>query len=354
MTTRLVISVGCPSGIGPEVSLAALKRPLPQGARVALVCDFAVALRAAKLAGVRETKLVHVEHEAGLFQLEPGKIGVFSANTSLAPKDRSYGRPTRAGGAAQLAWINAATGIVLAGGADAVITGPVSKDAIATSGAPGARSFRGHTEHLQALSRAKEVVMAFATPKLTTALVTTHLPLSAVPAAITEKSVARACFWLGHHLARQSRKGTIAVCGLNPHAGEHGMLGNEEARILRGMGRARKRAAKAGFPLDLVGPLPAESAFRLAQSGVFAGVVAMYHDQATIPMKLLAFGDAVNISLGLPILRTSVDHGTAYDRAGTGTADAAGMRAAIELAISIRVGLSGGARSKRPTRRARS
>lgn len=338
---RIIVSVGCPCGIGPEVALAALRRPLA-GARVALVCDAFVAQRAAELASISLSKLVFVSDEELLFRLPKGKIGVLSPGRRLAAKDRTYGRPTPKSGAAQLAWIDTAARLVLDGKADAIVTGPVSKDVIARSGAPGSHTFRGHTEHLQDLSSAKEVVMAFATPALTTALVTTHLPIARVPKAITASNVARACFWLGDLLARKGAPAAkkhasqrIAVCGLNPHAGEHGMLGTEEKYIERGMALARARAAKAGIPLDLVGPLPAESAFRLAQSGAFRGVVAMYHDQATIPMKLLAFGDAVNISLGLPILRTSVDHGTAYDLAGQGRADAAGMRAALELAVSL-------------------
>jgi 4-phospho-D-threonate 3-dehydrogenase / 4-phospho-D-erythronate 3-dehydrogenase len=129
----------------------------------------------------------------------------------------------------------------------------------------------------------------------------------------------------------------IAVAGLNPHAGEDGLLGIEEQTVIaKGIARARKRLAKAGLgqgtQVELVGAVPAESAFRRAANGDFAGVVAMYHDQATIPMKLLGFGEAVNVSLGLPIIRTSVDHGTAYDIAGTGKASADGMRSAIKLA----------------------
>lgn len=350
--TRIVVSVGCPSGIGPEVTFAALLRALPaEGGelpRVAVVCDARVADRAAALARMPRTKLVVVKDAPELFTLPKGKIAVFSPGRPLAPKEFVYGRPTQAGGAAQLLWVDTAAKIVLDGHADALVTGPVSKDVIARSGAPGARAFRGHTEHLQALSGADEVVMAFATPKLTSSLVTTHLPLARVPEAVTAAAVARACFWLGAHLS--GTRSRIAVCGLNPHAGEHGMLGNEETRIERGMQRARVRAKKAGFAVELVGPLPAEAAFRLARDGAFGGVVAMYHDQATIPMKLLAFGDAVNVSLGLPLIRTSVDHGTAYDRAGKGTADARGMRAALELAVSLSVAK----RRKRPTRRSRS
>ena len=127
-----------------------------------------------------------------------------------------------------------------------------------------------------------------------------------------------------------------AVAGLNPHAGEAGLLGSEErSRLVPGIARARERLAARGLRVDVAGPIPAESAFRLAVGGRFDGVVAMYHDQATIPMKLVGFGEAVNVSLGLPIVRTSVDHGTAYDLAGKGVADPRGMRGAFALAGSL-------------------
>jgi 4-hydroxythreonine-4-phosphate dehydrogenase len=128
----------------------------------------------------------------------------------------------------------------------------------------------------------------------------------------------------------------VAIAALNPHAGEHGLLGDEESTIVApAIALARRRVRSNGLVAVLEGPVPAETAFRLAAAKHFDGVVALYHDQATIPMKLLGFGEAVNVSLGLPIVRTSVDHGTAYDRAGKGTADADGMRAAIDLAARL-------------------
>src|SRR5207248_1132593 len=163
---------------------------------------------------------------------------------------------------------------------------------------------------------------------LTTSLVTTHLAIAAVPRAITKKEVARAAFWTADFVARvHAKPKPIAIASLNPHAGESGLLGDEErTAIAPGIALARRRTR-----VELVGPVPAESAFRLAANGAFSAVGAMYHDQATIPMKLLGFGDAVNVSLGLPIVRTSVDHGTAYDRAGKGIADARGMVEAMRL-----------------------
>jgi 4-hydroxythreonine-4-phosphate dehydrogenase len=226
---------------------------------------------------------------------------------------------------------------VAGGDADALVTGPVSKEIIVRSGAPGAGRFLGHTEHLQRRLRAREVVMAFWSPRLVTALVTTHLPLARVPRAVTADGVARATYWLSWLLSRVApRVPRVAVASLNPHAGEGGLLGREEAAsIVPGIARAKARLQADRIAAAVEGPIPAETAFRLAAGQRWDGVVAMYHDQATIPMKLASFGDAVNVSLGLPIVRTSVDHGTAYDRAGTFTADARGMRAALELAEKL-------------------
>jgi 4-hydroxythreonine-4-phosphate dehydrogenase len=179
--------------------------------------------------------------------------------------------------------------------------------------------------------------MAFWSRSLATALVTTHLPLARVPRAVTAAAVARATYWLSWLLARLSEGvPRVAVASLNPHAGEGGLLGREEqTQVVPGIARARARLQSSRIRAIIDGPVPAETAFRLAAGGRWDGVVAMYHDQATIPMKLTEFGEAVNVSLGLPIIRTSVDHGTAYDRAGKWTADARGMRAAIGLAATL-------------------
>jgi 4-hydroxythreonine-4-phosphate dehydrogenase len=285
---------------------------------------------------------------------------VWQPGADLPARDRIPGKPSRGAGAAQLAWIDAACDFVASGGADALCTGPVSKDAIARSGGVAARAFLGHTEHLQRRLGAREVVMAFWSSELVTSLATTHLPLARVPRAVTSAAVARAAYWLAWLLARLRKadepRPRVAVAALNPHAGEGGLLGTQEGtQIAPGVALARKRLRHDRIAATLEGPIPAETAFRLAlarrsrQTGAGAGagggggaaaaaarrwdgVVAMYHDQATIPMKLVEFGEAVNVSLGLPIVRTSVDHGTGYDRAGTFTADARGMIAALRLA----------------------
>lgn len=349
MSARLAVSIGCPCGIGPEVSVAgaAVARREVRSARVLLVGDHAVLARAARVVHVAPERLVQVDDPTRAWKVRGEAIAVWQPTASLDAADRRPGAPGRAAGAAQLAWIDAATDLVARGGADALVTGPVSKDAIASSGARGSKGFLGHTEHLARRLRAPEVTMAFHTERLTTSLVTTHLPLADVSRAITAKGVARAVYWTSRLVAMMRDERSVAVAALNPHAGENGRLGTEERRVIApGIARARARLAKDGVRVSVEGPVPAETAFRLAASGVFSAVVAMYHDQATIPMKLLGFGEAVNVSLGLPIIRTSVDHGTAYDRAGKGTADARGMLEAMKLAARLAAGRA----AQRPSR----
>jgi 4-hydroxythreonine-4-phosphate dehydrogenase len=341
---RLAVSVGCPCGVGPEVSVAAAA--VERKARVALVGDLGALREAAKGRGVDPERLTPVTALGEAWELRGRRIAVWQPGRDLAERDRRPGHPTRASGAAQLAWIDAACDAVAAGDADAMVTGPVSKEAIVRSAAPGAKDFLGHTEHLQRRLRSREVVMAFWSPALATALATTHVPLARVPREVTGAAVARAAYWLTWLLGGLGAKAPrVAVASLNPHAGEGGLLGVEErTRIVPGIAAARRRAKRDGLRGSIEGPIPAETAFRLAGGKRWDGVVAMYHDQATIPMKLAEFGEAVNVSLGLPIVRTSVDHGTAYDRAGTWTADPQGMRSAIALAARL------GARSGSPSR----
>lgn len=347
MKPLLAVSLGCPSGIGPEVAVAAALTC--KVARVLLVGDAGVVARAARGLDVDPRRLIAVEDGPTARRLRGTEVGVLQVGPRLAARDVKAGAPSPRGGAAQLAWIDDATDRVLAGEADALVTGPVSKASIAASGASGASSFLGHTEHLQRRTRAKEVVMAFWSRELTTALATTHLALADVPRRLRAGDVARATYWLAwllHRLERGGGKGRgaraqdtgprVAVAALNPHAGEGGLLGREETtRVVPGIVAARARLAKAGLRATVTGPVPAESAFRLAVAGAFDGVVAMYHDQGTIPMKLVGFGEAVNVSLGLPLVRTSVDHGTAYDRAGSFTADPRGMAEALALAARL-------------------
>lgn len=330
----LVLSVGCPSGIGPEVTLGAL-RELP-GTTAIVVGDPDTLARAAVAAGLGERVRPCDERTS----LRAGQIGLWQASARL-PRAARPGRPEPQGGAAQLAWIDAACDLVAAGVGKALVTGPASKESIATSGAPRAKRFRGHTEHLAARLAAGPVVMAFVVPRdgtwFATSLVTTHVPIRRLPRALTEEGVVQATVRLVELLrALGVRSPRIVVTGLNPHAGEAGLLGREELEVIGpGVVLAQKRLAAQRFRARLLGPIGAESAYRMAVGGAFDGVVAMFHDQATIACKLIGFGEIVNVTLGLPIVRTSVDHGTAYDLAGKGTASAAGMVSAIRLATQL-------------------
>ncbi len=338
MTSRiLALSVGCPAGIGPEVAVAAASAT-GANQRCVLVCDPALALATARALGLRRS-IQLVATRADVSKAPLGKLLVFAESSQLTGPVVP-GQPNAAAGRAQLAWIDQATDLVRRKVADGLVTGPVAKATIASSGARGARHFRGHTEHLAKRLGAREVVMAFAAPELVTALVTTHLALRDVPGAISSARVSMACYWTARLLqALGVRHARIAVAALNPHAGEGGMFGDEEARhITPGIERAKTRLLREDVRATLSGPLGAETAFRRARAGSareFDAVVAMYHDQATIPSKLLGFGEATNVTLGLPIVRTSVDHGTGYDIAGSGRADPSGMLQAIALAATL-------------------
>lgn len=264
----------------------------------------------------------------------PGTIAVLAAGPELSPQDYRPGKPSPRAGAAQLEYVEAAYALVAAARGRVLVTGPVSKAAIAHSGLARARSFLGHTEWLRDLDGAEQCVMCFAAERLVTSLVTTHVPLADVPRALSPAGVSRATTELVRLLrASGQTRPRVAVASLNPHAGESELLGDEERRaIVPGIRLARRRVGKAA---EIVGPVGAETAYRKAYAGEYAGVVAMYHDQATIPLKLVAFGDAVNVTMGLSIVRTSVDHGTAYDIAWSGRADADGMLAAMRLAARL-------------------
>ena len=337
MRPLLAVSVGCPGGVGPEIALRAASQRA-HAASLLLVGDIDLLRRRAAITGVR-SPLVQVRNAAEARTVAEDAIAVLTPTKPLPEDALAAGHHTPAGGAAQLAWIDAACDIVASGEARALVTGPVSKAAIASSGAPGSDTFLGHTEHLGARLGGSETVMCFWAEKLTISLATTHLPLGKVAQVLTPEDVARATYWttrLMDDLGTDPSR-AVAVLSLNPHAGESGLLGHEERTILDpGIALARERLDREGRSRVLVGPVPAESAIRrTVRDQAYAACVAMYHDQATIPSKLVAFGDAVNVTLGMPIIRTSVDHGTAYDLAGTGKADASGMLSAIDLAIRL-------------------
>jgi 4-hydroxythreonine-4-phosphate dehydrogenase len=210
---------------------------------------------------------------------------------------------------------------------DAIATAPINKEALRLAGHP----WSGHTDLLAHLTGARDVAMMFFSDELRVVLATVHVPLSDVPRLLTSELVERTIALTARELPKFDKiPPRIAVAGLNPHAGEHGLFGCEEELVIApAVARARDRG------IDVSGPFPADTVFVRARKGEFDVVIACYHDQGLIPVKLVAFGRAVNVTLGLPIVRTSVDHGTAFDIAGKGVADAESMVAAVLLAARL-------------------
>ncbi len=305
----VAVSMGDPSGIGPEVLAAALRRPAVRRALSPLVFgDASFAKRLPSLARVG----------ADADGRTPGLVCV----TELAAKDRRPGRPTRAGGRAQLAYLDAAIAWARAGWADAICTAPVSKEQITRSGTP----FMGHTERL-AEAFGVEVLMLMSGPRLRVALATNHLPLAKVPGALRTGRLTAQLGLLSKGLTpRLGRRPCIAVCGLNPHAGEGGLLGREDADVIAPAVRAARRQG-----IDCQGPFAADGLLaRAARPGFpFDAALAMFHDQGLVATKVLDFEATVNVTLGLPVPRTSPDHGVAYDIAGRGRADDTPMASAL-------------------------
>ncbi len=243
--------------------------------------------------------------------------------------ERSFQPGVLSGEAGQAAYetIVRAVGDAQARKIHGIATAPIHKEALALAGLP----WRGHTEMLASLTNAAHVAMMFWSPKLRVVLATIHIPLSEVPAALTIDSVSRIIELTHRELPRFGvANPRLALAGLNPHAGEHGLLGREETEVLE---PAVARSAKAG--INITGPVPGDTVFVRAMRGQFDAVIACYHDQGLIPVKVAAFGQAVNVTLGLPIIRTSVDHGTAFDIAGKNIADPESMVQAVLLAARL-------------------
>ncbi|MCL2823153.1 MAG: 4-hydroxythreonine-4-phosphate dehydrogenase PdxA, partial [Polyangiaceae bacterium] len=268
---------------------------------------------------------------------EDNRVFVVETAEPLPEECRIPGQPSRAGGIAQLSWINHATDLAARGRVAALVTGPVSKEVIAHSGAPGSEGFAGHTEHIANRVGAKSPVMVFVADCFAVSLATTHVAVRNIASDLTIQRVFQATTETVRLLARLGlKRPRVAVAALNPHAGEGGLLGEEETTIIApAIAQAKTWATSRQHDSVIDGPIPAEGAFRNAFDGAYDGVVAMYHDQGTIPMKTQFFGRAVNVTAGLPIVRTSVDHGTAYDIAGQGKADAGSMIEAIRLAFRL-------------------
>ncbi len=315
---RLILTPGEPAGIGPDLIIRIAQDPL--AAQLAVVADpELLAERAAQLGLplrlVAASDALHV----------PGSLQVHPVETA-APVNAGHLDPANAGYV--LHTLRVAARACLSGAADAMVTAPVHKGVINDAGMP----FTGHTDFLAELCGAPLPVMLLAAPRLRVALATTHLPLRAVPDAITHEGLAAVLRIVDGDLRAKFgiARPRILVCGLNPHAGEGGHLGREEIdTIIPVLDQLRAEG------LDLIGPLPADTLFTAKGLIGADAVLAMYHDQGLPVLKSSGFGEAVNITLGLPIIRTSVDHGTALELAGTGRADTGSLRAAINAAIEL-------------------
>jgi 4-hydroxythreonine-4-phosphate dehydrogenase len=321
---RVAISMGDPTGIGPEVTLAALqRRGLRRSLRPILVGDVGTFTDTAHRLGLR---LEIVPWEPGQ-PLPAGGVAIRRV-AELPARQRRPGRPTLAGGRAAHAAIVEALRLVRSGAADALTTAPICKANLIAAGI----EVSGHTELLAALCGNVPVRMMMVGDVLRVALVTTHLALRDVPDAFDAAAVLETIRIADRALRDRFRlrRPRIGVAGLNPHAGEQGVFGDEDARRIA---PAVRRARRLG--IDARGPLAADSLFPLARTGHFDAAVCMYHDQGLAPFKLLHFADGVNFTAGLPVVRTSPDHGTAHDIAGSGRADASSMTAALRMAAQL-------------------
>jgi 4-hydroxythreonine-4-phosphate dehydrogenase len=331
MTLPLAISTGDPGGVGPEIALAVALETRHDDPPVLFGDATWLARRARSLAG--DDVCLVFDRDASALVPPLGKVGlVHVAGWSAEALEH---RATPAGGAAQLQALDGAIEAARAGRVRGLVTAPMSKSAVHHAG----YDFVGHTEHLARVCGLADddVTMLFLGPRLRVGLVTTHVSIANAPSEITPPRVLRTILHLGEALVRvadpRAQRLRMAVSGLNPHAGEDGMFGDEEPRLIApAIEQARAKAPFANGQVVLEGPIGAETAFRNAASGTLDAVVAMLHDQATIASKLLDWGDAVNTTWGLPFVRTSVDHGVAYDAAESGKIQVDGMRAAFRMA----------------------
>jgi 4-hydroxythreonine-4-phosphate dehydrogenase len=313
------ITIGDAAGIGPEIVLKSLYN-LDTDCRPVLIGDLAVLKGTSAALGL--------SHELVPFRDQAESNGIEVFDLANLPSGIIAGKETAETGKASAENIEAAVRLWREVRIDAIATAPISKKAISLAG----YNFPGHTEFLAALTDTDRFAMSFFAGKLRVVLLTTHVSLRAAIEAVTGEALIELIRFTNAELARLlGRSVRLAVAGLNPHASEGGMFGDEETReIIPAVARCRN-----DFGVDVSGPFSPDTVFLRGFRGEFDGIIACYHDQATIAVKSLAFGSAVNVTLGLPLIRTSVDHGTAFDIAGQNIADAASMRAAIELAADL-------------------
>jgi 4-hydroxythreonine-4-phosphate dehydrogenase len=327
MQKPIILTMGDPTGVGPEIILKAwLTGDLDHVGRPLVVAgDPAVLLRAAGVFDVKPDLSGVAENLASHRMRAGGRTLLLKALSDLPAEELAWGKPTVACGRAMVEYIEWACDRCLAGEAAAMVTAPISKRAILAAGCEAP----GHTELLAERCGSGKVVMMLAGERLRVCLVTTHLALSEVPAALSSAKILSTIRIVDKDLRHffGLARPRLAVLALNPHAGEGGRFGDEEPRFIVPAVEAAKAEGIAAS-----GPHSADALFHFAVRGDYDAVICMYHDQGLIPLKLLHFDDGVNVTLGLPIMRTSVDHGTAYELAGTGRANAASLVAAVNMA----------------------
>jgi len=317
------ITMGCPVGIGPEIILKFFTSFRFERDRQAVVLGDSDVLRYASGAMNIPTRIVSWQPGDAI---KPGTIPVLELS-SLSVQELQWGKPNIQTGEAMARYIEEGVKLVQDNILSALVTCPIAKSSLNMAG----YNFPGHTEMLAHLTGAEKHLMMMAGERLKVVLVTIHEPVSQVAGMLTTERIVDCIRQTAQTLQTDFgiEGAKIAVAALNPHAGEQGMFGEEETEIIA------PAIAACSSDFDVSGPWPPDTVFHRALSGDFDAVIAMYHDQGLIPFKLIHFSDGVNVTLGLPIVRTSVDHGTAYDIAGQGKADCSSLKAAFELAAQI-------------------
>jgi len=321
--STVAVTMGDPAGIGPEIVASALAAELHRAVVVGDLNRLEQALTVSRFGGRAHLRSIVSASEA---RFEPGAINVIDLRN--VPRDLPWGELSSAAGAAAYAYLEKATRMALDGQVDAICTAPINKEAWREAGVP----HPGHTEALAALTETDRYAMMLVNQKLRVVHLSTHTSLAqAIAKATTNRCLD--CIELAAEFLTQ-RAGVVrprvAVAGLNPHAGENGLLGNEDRdRLLPAVAKAHE------LGIDASGPWPADTVYVRAAAGEFDAVVAPYHDQGHIPIKMIGLDTGVNVTIGLPIIRTSVDHGTAFDIAGSGQARHANLLAALRLAEEL-------------------
>lgn len=330
MIKRLLYTVGEPAGIGPDLAILTATEPFQSAQsdyELAVISDTDLLLERAEILK-KNIRLREVDPDQAPQPSKPGELAVISSKLN-SPVE--IGRPSTANALGTLQTLDTAIALCQEKLAHALVTGPIQKSIINDAGI----SFSGHTEYLAEKTNTKQVVMLLATSGLRVALATTHLPLKDVASAIQKDSLKTTLQILHNDLQQKFgiRQPRILVCGLNPHAGEGGHLGNEEiTTIIPALEELKTKG------INCIGPLPADTLFTPKHLDNADAVLAMYHDQGLPVLKYKGFSAAANITLGLPIIRTSVDHGTALDLAGAGDIDTGSLFTAIDYALNMQIG----------------